>query len=110
MAFLLLQVDSLPLDLPEGARRVLVVSSPWRRHILRAHHTDLMTAYEREKLSTRRDQSIGLQKSGELPGNLTREGENPGRTGDGSWTGEVTEMIEEVSTYSSHSHKYMKCE
>jgi hypothetical protein len=55
-AFLLLQVDSLPLDLPEGARRILVVSSPWRRHILCAHHPDLTTAYEREKLSTRRDQ------------------------------------------------------
>jgi hypothetical protein len=26
--FLLLQVDSLPFDLPEGARRILVVSSP----------------------------------------------------------------------------------
>jgi hypothetical protein len=46
-AFLLLQVDSLPLDLPKGARRVLVISSPWRRHILRAWHPDLKTAYER---------------------------------------------------------------
>jgi hypothetical protein len=26
--FLLLQVDSLPLDLPKAARRVLVISSP----------------------------------------------------------------------------------
>jgi hypothetical protein len=26
-------------------------------------------------------------------------GENPGRAGDGSWAGTVTEMIEEVSTY-----------
>jgi hypothetical protein len=30
LALLLLKVNSLPLDLPEGARRVLVVSSPWR--------------------------------------------------------------------------------
>jgi hypothetical protein len=28
MAFLLLQVNSLPLDLPKGVRRVLVISSP----------------------------------------------------------------------------------
>jgi hypothetical protein len=28
-----------------------------------------------------------------------REGENPGRTGDGSRAGEVTEMIEDVSMY-----------
>jgi hypothetical protein len=28
----------------------------------------------------------------------------------GSRAGEVTEMTEEVSTYKSHSHKYMKCE
>jgi hypothetical protein len=27
-AFLLLQINSLPLDLPKGARRVLVISSP----------------------------------------------------------------------------------
>jgi hypothetical protein len=29
-AFLLLQVYGLPFDLPEGARRVPFVSSPWR--------------------------------------------------------------------------------
>jgi hypothetical protein len=52
-AFLLLQINGLPLDLPEGARRILVVSSPWRRHILRARHPDLKTAYVKEKLSTR---------------------------------------------------------
>jgi hypothetical protein len=28
LALLLLDIDSLPLDLPEGARRVLIVSSP----------------------------------------------------------------------------------
>jgi hypothetical protein len=27
-AFLLLQINSLPLDLPKGVRRVLVISSP----------------------------------------------------------------------------------
>jgi hypothetical protein len=27
-AFLLLQINSLSLDLPEGARRILVISSP----------------------------------------------------------------------------------
>jgi hypothetical protein len=48
-AFLLLQVDSLPLDLPEGARRVLVISSPWHRHILHVRHPYLKTAYERER-------------------------------------------------------------
>jgi hypothetical protein len=51
-AFLLLQIHGLSLDLPKGARRVLVISSPWRRHILRARHPDLTTANEREKLST----------------------------------------------------------
>jgi hypothetical protein len=47
-AFLLLQVNGLALDLPEGARRVLIISSPWRRHILRAHHPNPKIAYERE--------------------------------------------------------------
>jgi hypothetical protein len=28
----------------------------------------------------------------------------------GSRAGEITEMTEEVSTYQSRSHKYMKCE
>jgi hypothetical protein len=54
VAFLLLQIHGLSLDLPKGARRVLVVSSPWRRHILHAWHPDPTTANEREKLSTRR--------------------------------------------------------
>ena len=53
-AFLLLQINSLSLDLPEGVRRILVISSPWRQHILRARHPDLTTANEREKLSTSR--------------------------------------------------------
>jgi hypothetical protein len=53
-AFLLLQIHGLSLDLPKGARRVLVISSPWRRHILRVWHPNLMTANEREKLSTSR--------------------------------------------------------
>jgi hypothetical protein len=29
-AFLLLQINGLSLDLPEGLRRILVISSPWR--------------------------------------------------------------------------------
>jgi hypothetical protein len=43
-AFLLLQIHGLSLDLPEGARRILIISSPWRRHILRAWHPNLTTA------------------------------------------------------------------
>jgi hypothetical protein len=53
-AFLLLQVHGLSLDLPEGATRILIIASPWRRRILRAWHPDLMTANERENLSTSR--------------------------------------------------------
>jgi hypothetical protein len=40
-----------------------------------------------------------MTKERRATGNLTREGENPGRTGDGSRAGKVTEMTEEVSTY-----------
>jgi hypothetical protein len=47
-AFLLLQVNCLALDLPEGATRILIITSPWRRHILRARHPELMTANDRE--------------------------------------------------------------
>jgi hypothetical protein len=47
-AFLLLQVNGLALDLPEGATRILIIASPWRRHILRARHPELMSANERE--------------------------------------------------------------
>ena len=47
-AFLLLQVNSLALDLPEGATRILIIATPWRRRILRARHLDLMSANERE--------------------------------------------------------------
>jgi hypothetical protein len=46
---LLLQVYCLALDLPEGATRILIIASPWRRHILRARHPDLTTANERER-------------------------------------------------------------
>jgi hypothetical protein len=42
-AFLLLQVNSLALDLPEGATRILIIATPWRRRILRARHPDLMS-------------------------------------------------------------------
>jgi hypothetical protein len=47
-------VYCLALDLPEGATRILIIASPWRRHILRVRHPDLMTANERERLSTDR--------------------------------------------------------
>jgi hypothetical protein len=47
-AFLLLQVNGFALDLPEGATRILIIASPWRRHILRARHPELMSANERE--------------------------------------------------------------
>jgi hypothetical protein len=46
--FLMLQVNCLALDLPEGATRILIIASPWRRHILRARHPELMSANERE--------------------------------------------------------------
>ena len=46
-AFLLLQVYGLSLDLPEGVTRILIIASPWRRHILRARHPDLTTENER---------------------------------------------------------------
>jgi hypothetical protein len=36
------------LDLPEGATRILIIASPWRRYILRAWHPELMSANERE--------------------------------------------------------------
>jgi hypothetical protein len=48
LLLLLLQVNCLALDLPEGATRILIIASPWRRHILHARHPELMTANERE--------------------------------------------------------------
>jgi hypothetical protein len=41
---LLVKVDSLALDLSEGARRVLIISSPWWCDILRPHHPELTAA------------------------------------------------------------------
>ena len=48
----MLQIDSLALHLPEGATRVLVIATPWRRRILRARHPELKSANEIERLST----------------------------------------------------------
>jgi hypothetical protein len=61
-AFLLLQVNGLALDLPEGATGILIIASPWRRHILRARHPELMSANERERLSTERKCPRDLSK------------------------------------------------
>jgi hypothetical protein len=41
---LLLKIDGLPLDLSEGARRVLIIFSPWRCDVLRSHHPELTAA------------------------------------------------------------------
>jgi hypothetical protein len=82
-AFLLLQVHDLSLDLPEGATRILIIASPWHRHILRARHPDLTTANEREA----KHKSIiadRISKEEMSTWKAHTRGENPGRTGDGS--------------------------
>jgi hypothetical protein len=59
-----------------------------------------MTANEREREAKHRSIIFDKMSKEEMATwKAHTRGENPGRTGDGSWVGKVTEMTEEVSTY-----------
>jgi hypothetical protein len=93
-------VYCLALDLPEGATRILIIASPWRRHILRARHPDLITANERERETKHRSIiSDRISKDEMTTWKAHTRGDDPGRTEDGTRAIKVIEMTEEVSTY-----------